>query len=319
MPGRPRPRPKVRLQGTDAVLLAAQIVLLQTLHYLTLALLLPLLLSFLTDARYLEYLGGSATVGMILDWRELAGRPTSTTPGWPSSPPPHPASPSSGLAAFLPVPGVGSALDGLEGLGAAVGGPGSAAGGPGVGAPGELEGWVRLPDARRSWVLGAGWVLGSCFDITYLYYLIRRPTHILDFTLTLLFVHLLLTTSYARGVPLSLWFWLVMGLCASAVSSPSFSHFGPRRRWPGSARCTVPSLLFPHPSRISHPSSHIASHQLTPPPPQAQQQWSSSPSSSVCGASCAKGSAASASPSKRRTRSRSGSSWAGWAWGWGCR
>lgn len=40
--------------------------------------------------------------------------------------------------------------------------------------------------------------------------LIRRPTHILDHTLTLHFFHLLLTTLYTRYIPTSLFYWLVM-------------------------------------------------------------------------------------------------------------
>ena len=52
---------------------------------------------------------------------------------------------------------------------------------------------------------------GSVF---YLYTLVRRPRLVLDFTLTLLFNHLLLTTYYAASVPTSLFFWVVMVVCA---------------------------------------------------------------------------------------------------------
>lgn len=38
----------------------------------------------------------------------------------------------------------------------------------------------------------------------------RKPTHILDFSLTLLFVHLLLTTYYASHLPTSLFFWATL-------------------------------------------------------------------------------------------------------------
>jgi hypothetical protein len=48
-----------------------------------------------------------------------------------------------------------------------------------------------------------------------LYYLIRRPTSILDFSLTLLFNHLVLTTYYASSFPTSLFFWTI--ITASAV------------------------------------------------------------------------------------------------------
>ena len=51
-------------------------------------------------------------------------------------------------------------------------------------------------------------------SVFYLYTLVRRPRLVLDFTLTLLFNHLLLTTYYAASVPTSLFFWLVMIVCA---------------------------------------------------------------------------------------------------------
>lgn len=44
----------------------------------------------------------------------------------------------------------------------------------------------------------------------YIYYLIRRPTHILDFSLTLIFIHVILTTYYASSFPTSLFFWAIM-------------------------------------------------------------------------------------------------------------
>lgn len=47
-----------------------------------------------------------------------------------------------------------------------------------------------------------------------LYYLIRRPTYILDFSLTLNFIHLILTTYYAKSFPLSIFFWVVQALGA---------------------------------------------------------------------------------------------------------
>jgi hypothetical protein len=51
-------------------------------------------------------------------------------------------------------------------------------------------------------------------SIVPLYYLIRRPTYILDFSLTLILVHLILTTYYAASFPTSLYFWLVQALGA---------------------------------------------------------------------------------------------------------
>ena len=40
--------------------------------------------------------------------------------------------------------------------------------------------------------------------------LIRRPRLVLDFALTLVFNHLVLTTYYSASLPTSLFFWLVM-------------------------------------------------------------------------------------------------------------
>lgn len=52
-------------------------------------------------------------------------------------------------------------------------------------------------------------------SIYYLYTFIRRPRLILDFALTLVFNHLVLTTYYSASIPTSLFFWLVM--CAGSA------------------------------------------------------------------------------------------------------
>ena len=54
-------------------------------------------------------------------------------------------------------------------------------------------------------------------SIYFLYALVRRPRLILDFALTLLFNHLVLTTYYAAAVPTSLFFWLVMGVSTAGT------------------------------------------------------------------------------------------------------
>jgi hypothetical protein len=61
--------------------------------------------------------------------------------------------------------------------------------------------------------LSPSWLTHSCSSfcsIYYLYVLIRRPRLILDFALTLVFNHLVLTTYYSASVPTSLFFWLVL-------------------------------------------------------------------------------------------------------------
>lgn len=47
-------------------------------------------------------------------------------------------------------------------------------------------------------------------SIFYLYIFVRRPRLILDFALTLVVNHCILTTYYAGSLPLSVFFWVVM-------------------------------------------------------------------------------------------------------------
>lgn len=54
-------------------------------------------------------------------------------------------------------------------------------------------------------------------SIYYLYALIRRPRLILDFSLTLLFNHLVLTTYYSSAIPTSFFFWLIMAISAGMM------------------------------------------------------------------------------------------------------
>ncbi len=52
--------------------------------------------------------------------------------------------------------------------------------------------------------------IDTAYSIFYLYKLIRRPRLILDFALTLVFIHLVLTTYYSAAIPTSLFFWFVV-------------------------------------------------------------------------------------------------------------
>ncbi len=54
-------------------------------------------------------------------------------------------------------------------------------------------------------------------SVYYLYHLVRRPRLILDFTLTLLLNHLVLTTYYSAAIPTSLFFWIVL-LASSSLT-----------------------------------------------------------------------------------------------------
>ncbi len=57
---------------------------MQTLHYLTLSLLVPPLLDLFAEPKALEYHGGASSVGMIMDWRQMASYPPTEDPtrGW---------------------------------------------------------------------------------------------------------------------------------------------------------------------------------------------------------------------------------------------
>ena len=58
------------------------------------------------------------------------------------------------------------------------------------------------------------YALNYYFSVYYLYSLVRRPRLVLDFELTLLFNHLVLTTYYSAALPSSVFFWAVMVLSA---------------------------------------------------------------------------------------------------------
>jgi hypothetical protein len=68
-------------QPTEAInlKLTIQIMSIQTIHYLTLSLLLPALLASFTSPALLHYSGGPTTVGHVMDWREMAARSTAPT------------------------------------------------------------------------------------------------------------------------------------------------------------------------------------------------------------------------------------------------
>ena len=67
---------------------------------------------------------------------------------------------------------------------------------------------------RVSCLLGAPFMSELTVSIIPLYLIVRRPTHILDFSLTLVFLHLVFTTYTARALPLSIFFWVVVAFGA---------------------------------------------------------------------------------------------------------
>ncbi|EMD39363.1 hypothetical protein CERSUDRAFT_47749 [Gelatoporia subvermispora B] len=172
--------------GWDPVLLISQIIAMQTLHYITISILIPPLLILFAEPHSLEYEGGAANVGMIMDWREMAGRPVSRTPdgGGPWS------SWNSVWSGGKQFQGSGDPRESLY--------------------TGDI-------DPARSWIIAVCWILASGADVYYLYSLIRRPRLILDFSLTLVFIHLVLTTYYSSALPTSLFFWAVMLVSAALL------------------------------------------------------------------------------------------------------
>ncbi|THH16682.1 hypothetical protein EW146_g3999 [Bondarzewia mesenterica] len=150
---------------------------MQCLHYLTLAVLIPPLLALFAEPSSLECAGGSANVGMLMDWREMAGRPTFRR------------------------------LHGEDRWNSFTG---AWSGGKKVAEGAWYGGIADRSDPWRGWVLAICWMLACGADIYYLYSIVRRPRLILDFALTLLFNHLVLTTYYSASLPTSLFFWAVM-------------------------------------------------------------------------------------------------------------
>ncbi|RDB18482.1 hypothetical protein Hypma_000317 [Hypsizygus marmoreus] len=164
----------------DPILLISQecsLRIYRTLHYLTLSIFIPPLLSIFAEPTSLNYEGGAANVGMIMDWREMAGRPT---------------------------------VRGIHGEDRWSSYSWAWSGGKKVGYGWQEDRWDGRTDPMRGWIIALCWMIACSADIYYLYILIRRPRLILDFVLTLVFNHLVLTTYYSASLPTSLFFWLVM-------------------------------------------------------------------------------------------------------------
>jgi len=164
---------KTTLSNWDPVLLVSQIVSMQTLHYLTLSIIIPPLLAIFAEPKSLAYEGGAANIGMIMDWREMAGRPTVR----------------------------GMQIDEKWW---------AWSGGKRIGYGWKDDQWDGRIDPIRGWIIAFCWLVACSADIYYLYKLVRRPRLILDFALTLVFNHLVLSTYYSSSLPTSLFFWIVV-------------------------------------------------------------------------------------------------------------
>ncbi|KJA22835.1 hypothetical protein HYPSUDRAFT_66799 [Hypholoma sublateritium FD-334 SS-4] len=164
---------KTTLSNWDPILLLSQIFAMQALHYITLSFIIPPLLAAFAEPSSLRYEGGAANVGMVMDWRQMAGRPT---------------------VIGMPIGERWWAWSGGRKVGYGV----------------KDDQWDGSLDPIRGWIIAFCWIVACSADIFYLYKLIRRPRLILDFALTLVFIHLVLTTYYSAAIPTSLFFWLVV-------------------------------------------------------------------------------------------------------------
>ncbi|EKM81581.1 hypothetical protein AGABI1DRAFT_111865 [Agaricus bisporus var. burnettii JB137-S8] len=157
----------------DPALLVSQIVSMQSLHYLTISLFVVPLLNFFAEPSSLAYEGGAASVGMVMDWREMAGKPT-----------------------IRGLNGTSYGYVWSDGRKIAYGW-------------GDDQ-WSGRTDSLRAWIIAVCWLLACGADICFLYSLVRRPRLILDFALTLVFNHLVLTIYYSASIPTSIFFWAIM-------------------------------------------------------------------------------------------------------------
>ena len=122
---------RFRVQGWDPILIISQIISLQALYYLTMALLFPLALSLSTSPQLLQELGGNKSVDFLF----------------------------------------------------------------------------AVPPSSLSWTVALVHLLTGFITAFYLYHLIRRPTHILDFATTLAFNHFILCTYFTTNWPGG-WWWI---------------------------------------------------------------------------------------------------------------
>ncbi|WFD36758.1 hypothetical protein MCUN1_003645 [Malassezia cuniculi] len=220
------------LHGWDPWRILAQIALVQVSHYVLLATFVPPLLAIFTAPKALRFEGGPAQVGMLLDWRELASQPT-----WEWTPLLQivfPTGPLTNQTLIAP-----SEKDAFEKWSA---GSVWLHGAQPIVVPadkfawkGELTQnstadsstdsqekkleqweWKLTHDASRGWAIAFAWLMTVPFDVQVLYYLVRKPTHMLDFVSTMHLLHFGVTSLYAKALPVSIFWWLVMFVHGSA-------------------------------------------------------------------------------------------------------
>ncbi|KAF1956643.1 hypothetical protein CC80DRAFT_492164 [Byssothecium circinans] len=80
-----------------------------------------------------------------------------------------------------------------------------------------LFSWRSLRgDTTVGWTLGLVWVLNSLTCVVFILLLIARSKLVLDFALTIHFIHLIVTSLYSHAIPTNL-FWWALQICSASV------------------------------------------------------------------------------------------------------
>ncbi|KAF2176329.1 hypothetical protein K469DRAFT_678666 [Zopfia rhizophila CBS 207.26] len=80
-----------------------------------------------------------------------------------------------------------------------------------------LLSWRSLRgDTTVGWTLGLVWVLNSLACVVFILLLVARSKLVLDFALTLHFIHLIVTSLYSHSIPTNL-FWWVLQICSATL------------------------------------------------------------------------------------------------------
>ncbi|KAF2466819.1 uncharacterized protein BDR25DRAFT_336368 [Lindgomyces ingoldianus] len=80
-----------------------------------------------------------------------------------------------------------------------------------------LFSWRSLRgDTTVGWTLGLVWVLNSLACAVFILLLIARSKLVLDFALTIHFVHLIVTSFYSHAIPTNL-FWWALQICSATL------------------------------------------------------------------------------------------------------
>ncbi|KAF2501797.1 hypothetical protein BU16DRAFT_450768 [Lophium mytilinum] len=80
-----------------------------------------------------------------------------------------------------------------------------------------LLSWRSLRgDTTVGWTLGLVWMLNSLISVVFILLLIARSKLVPDFTLTLHFIHLVVTSFYSHGLPRN-WLWWALQAASAAL------------------------------------------------------------------------------------------------------